>query len=183
MRGRKPDPAAARRGTSHHGAKTAALAPIQCSGAISAREALALQPPQVLPHTKAVRELWQQIIQEVARHELRCGDLLTAESLAIAKYRQLQAGLFVKKYGIMIRGPHGPLKNPMLKEERDQALVADRLLQRLGLSPEARLRRNLIQVAGLSMLGVLRSELEAAVEADMAAVGLVEGCVIVDGET
>jgi len=180
MKGRKPDPAAARRGTSHHGTKTAELAPIEYSGAISARQALALRLPQALPHTKAVRELWQQIVLEVARHELRAGDLLTAESLAIAKYRQLQAGLFVKKYGIMIRGPHGPMKNPMLKEERDQALVADRLLQRLGLSPEARLRMNLIQVAGLSMLGVLRKELDASVEADMAQEGFWDGYEIVD---
>lgn len=182
MRGRKPDPAAVRLGTSHHGAKTAELAPLEYSGAISTSQALALRPPQVLPHTKVVRELWQQIVQEVARHELRRGDLLTAESLAIAKYRQLQAGLFVKKYGVMIRGPHGPVKNPMLKEERDQALVADRLLQRLGLSPEARLRMNLIQVAGLSMLGVLRQELDASVERDMAEMGFVDGtCVVADG--
>ena len=171
MRGRKPDPAAARRGTSHHGAKTAELAPIEYSGAISAGQALALRPPKVLPNTKAARELWQQIVQEVARHELRSGDLLTAESLAIAKWRQLQAGLFVKKYGLMVRGPHGPAKNPMLKEERDWTLVADRLLQRLGLSPEARVRMNLIQVAGLSMLGALRKELDASVEADMAEEG------------
>lgn len=175
MRGRKPGLAAARRGTSHHGAKAAELAPPEYSGAISFRQALALRPPQALPHTKVVRELWQQIVGEVARHELCRGDLLTAESLAIAKYRQLQAGLFVKKYGIMIRGPHGPLKNPMLKEERDQALLADRLLQRLGLSPEARLRMNLIQVAGLSMLGVLREEVDAVVEKDMAETEFVSG--------
>lgn len=42
-------------------------------------------------------------------------------------------GQFVKRYGITISGPHGAMKNPMLKKERDWTLVADRLLQRLGL--------------------------------------------------
>lgn len=181
MKGRKPDPKAARRGTSHHGVvKRETPAPAPYSGAIVPQDALRIPPPRQLPRTKAVKELWAAILQEVARHELRVGDLPLIEALCVAKYRHAEAGAYIRKHGAVIfeevpakfdeygnlvtpATTIGPLKNPMLKEERDQAVLYDRLAQRLGLSPESRIRMDLMQVAGASLLVSLRKELDEVV--------------------
>jgi hypothetical protein len=73
MRGRKPDPAAAARGTAHHETKPARLAPLQYSGAIAPAQTSRIPLPKGLPRTKALRTLWQQLLQEIARTELRYG--------------------------------------------------------------------------------------------------------------
>jgi len=180
MRGPTPDPRSARRGTSHYRQPTD-IAPVEFSGAITPEQAAHVSLPAVLPKTKAVKALWRVILEEVARHELRAADLPAVEALVVAKVRHTEAGMYVKKHGLMIYEPPvfdedgnvvsegvGPTKNPMLKVEREQALVYDRLAQRLGLSPEARIRLDLLQVSGASLLRTLRKNLDeaAAAEAD-----------------
>ena len=176
MKGRKPDPKAARRGTARH-RKSTEIAPVEISGAIAADTVGAIRPPRSVPQTKVVKELWRVLLAEVARHELRAGDLPLLEAMFVAKVRHAQAGAYVRKHGpiIHIEEPPeydelgqlvrpavtiGPMRNPMLKEERDQAALYDRLAQRFGLSPEARIRLDLMQIAGASLLGSLRQSLD-----------------------
>ena len=179
MKGRKPSAAAARRGTANE-RKPTAIAPLEYSGAIAAPHAALVPLPRQLPRTKAVKALWCTILQEVARHELRDGDLPLIEALCVAKVRHAQAGAYVKKFGLIIERPAvfdedgnciqeavGPVKNPLLKEERDQAMLYDRLAQRLGLSPESRIRLNLMQIAGATLLGSLRRSMNEAVDAEL----------------
>lgn len=163
MRGRKPDPRAARRGTAHH-RKATDIVPAQLSGAIPPERISELPAPRQLPRTKAVRQMWQSILCEIARHELRSGDLPLIEMLCLARFRHLQAGELIKVYGPLVKGPYGPTTNPMIKVERDQAMLYDRLAQRLGLSPEARIRLDLMQVAGSSLAASLRRSLEEGLE-------------------
>ena len=167
MRGRKPDPAAVRRGTAHV-RKSTQLLPAGYGGALTVGGCAEISLPREMPHTKAARILWQTMLAAVARSELRPEDLPLVEACAIAKYRHAEAGAFIKKWGLMVKGgPDGIKRNPMLEEERQQALLYDRLAQRLGLSPEARIRMHLMQIAGTSLLGSLQSKIAAAVEAEL----------------
>jgi P27 family predicted phage terminase small subunit len=171
MRGRKREPGAAARGTQHHASKPVQIAPLAYSGAISPQRALTIPLPRALPRTKAARELWQVILQGLAGHDLRAEDMPLIEALVVAKWRHSEASAFVKKYGPMIKGPKGtPVRNPMLKEERDQAMLYDRLAQRFGLSLESRVRLELMRISGTSLLSCLRAELDAAVDEQLDAV-------------
>jgi P27 family predicted phage terminase small subunit len=187
VKGRKPDPGAARRGTARH-RKSTDIVPVELSGAIAGEQTALIRPPRTVPQTKAVKELWQVLLGEVARHELRAGDLPLLEAMFVAKVRHAQAGAYVRKHGpiIHIEEPPeydetgqlvrpavtiGPMKNPMLKEERDQAALYDRIAQRFGLSPEARIRLDLMQIAGASLLGSLRKSLDEVARTGTAAPG------------
>jgi hypothetical protein len=175
MRGRKPDPEAPRRGTAHHATKPAALAPLEYSGAIAPAQVGRIALPKGLPRTRALRSLWQEILTEVARSELRRADLPLLESLLIAAYRRTQATLLVAQLGVLVRGPGGPVLNPALKEERNQALLYDRLAQRVGLSLESRVRLRLMELAGSSLLSALAREAQEAA-------ATLEGVEVIDGE-
>ena len=180
MRGRKPDPDATRRGTAHHGAKPAELLPAEWSGALTSAQARLLPLPKGLPRTKALRSLWQTLLSEIARTELRAGDLPLVEDLMVAAYRRTQATLLVTKLGLLVKGPRGPVKNPMLKEERDWIATYDRLAQRLGLSVESRVRLRLMEITGSSMLATLAREAEQQASMTLAEVEVIDGQVTVE---
>lgn len=197
MKGRKPDPGAGRRGTARH-RKSTEIAPIGLSGAIGPKQALAVRPPTAVPQTKAVKHLWRLILAEVARHELRAADLPLIEAMFVAKVRHAQAGAYIKKHGVIIfevipaeldedgnvtktSVTIGPCRNPMLAEERQQAILYDRLAQRLGLSPEARIRLDLMQIAGATLLSSLKKGLDEVVDSELAAAeGEVEDAQLAD---
>ena len=180
MRGRKPDPDAARRGTAHHGAKPAEPLPAEWSGALTPAQAMSLPLPKGLPRTKALRSLWQTLLCEIARTELRAGDLPLVEDLMVAAYRRTQASLLVAKLGLLVKGPRGPVKNPMLKEERDWMMTYDRLAQRLGLSVESRVRLRLMEITGSSMLATLAREAEQQAAISLEDVEVIDGQVTVE---
>ena len=167
MKGRKPEAAAAKRGTARQ-RKPAELVPVEHPSVISADRTTGIPLPRQLPRTKAVRALWAMLLRECAVHELREGDVPLVEALCIAKFRHDQAGMEVRHEGLMVDTPFGRIRNPALKEERDQAVLYDRLAQRLGLSPESRVRLNLMAVAGATLLGSLRKTIDDAVDADLA---------------
>jgi len=152
MRGRKPDPKAAKRGTAHDRKKTD-IAPAEVSGAVLPESAASIPlPPQIPGNHKRMKALWRILIGEVSRHELRQGDLMTLEQCIVAKYRAVRAGEIIKRDGMMVKDRFGePKPHPMLAEERQQAILCDRLSQRLGLSPEARVRLDLMQIAGANL--------------------------------
>lgn len=167
MKGRKPDAAAAKRGTARQ-RKSVELAPPEHQSVVSAATSATLPPPRQIPRTKAVKALWTMLLREVAVHELREGDLPLLEALCVAKVRHSAAGMMIRRDGMMVDTPFGPVKHPMLKVEHDEAVLYDRLAQRLGLSPESRVRLNLMQVAGATLLGSLKKTIDDAVDADLA---------------
>ena len=120
------------------------------------------------------------MLGEIARTELRYADLPLIESLLIAAYRRTQATLLVGQLGMLVRGPNGPVLNPALKEERNQALLYDRLAQRVGLSLESRVRLRLMEIAGSSMLAALAREAEESTAAALEGVVVIDGRVVVE---
>lgn len=174
MKGRKPDPKAPKRGTAHKRTPTE-IVPIEYSGAIASQNTLEIPLPSSLRKTEANQRLWQTLLQEVARHELRSGDLPLIGVLCVAKVRHAQAGAYVRRHGMVIDTPFGPQKNPMLKEERDQGMLYDRLCQRLGLSPESRIRLDLMQIAGATLLGTLHKQIGEVVAGDMGPGEVIDG--------
>jgi phage terminase small subunit len=68
---------------------------------------------------------------------------------------------------MMVTTTQGKIRNPMLQEEREQAVLYDRLSQRMGLSPEARVRLNLMAVAGATLLGSLQKAQKEALDEEM----------------
>ena len=65
--------------------------------------------------------------------------------------------------GITVAGRWGPTANPSLKLQREAATTLLRVSAELGLSPAARTRLGLMQVAGASMVLGLRERLEAKI--------------------
>jgi len=158
----------ARLGTAHEAPKTQ-VAPAILTGALTIEQAAALPLPCSLPHTKAVKNLWRTITTDAAAHDLRPGDVPILEMLLVATFRHQQAGQIVQKVGAMVKSTYGPMPNPMLAEERHQAALADRLAQRFALSPEARVRLDLLNVSGQMMLQTLNARLDVNVPADLSA--------------
>ncbi len=161
MKGRT-DPAAHRRGTAGY-RKPTEIVPAEWSGAMTPTEALAVPVPRALPKTKAVKQLWHVLLQEAAyAGGLRQGDLPSLEALCAAVVRHREAGMMIKKYGMMIgrpavydgagnkiKGEMRPTVNPFLRQERDAAILIDRLAQRFGLSAESRIRLDLQKIVGM----------------------------------
>ena len=160
MKGPAPDPGAAARGTEHKH-RPNQVVPAGHDGVLTPAETMSVPMPRQLPRTKPARMLWHDLLAEVARVELRPGDLPLVEACCVAKWRSIEAGLFVKKWGMMVRGgPDGMKLNPALAEERAQAMLYDRLAQRLSLSPEARVRLNIMKLGGMVMLSSMKSALQ-----------------------
>ena len=166
VKGRKPSAAAKKRGTDRH-KQVAKVAPPEHPSLITAQQADQVPLPAQLPDTGPVRELWRLLLRGVAQTELRESDLPLLEAMCVAKFRHFKAGLYVKRRGMMVTTTQGKIRNPMLQEEREQAVLYDRLSQRMGLSPEARVRLNLMAVAGATLLGSLQKAQKEALDEEM----------------
>lgn len=159
MRGRKADPKAKRDGTARH-RKATDIAPPELSQAFTQQAAVNIPLPASLPDEAG--EVWQHFCAELARHELRPTDLPMLEMCVVAAVRHAQASAHIKEHGLFLDTPFGPMKNPHLTIEKDSAATYLKLSAALGLSPEARIRLDLMQVAGQSLLHTLAKELDDA---------------------
>lgn len=175
-RGRKATVSAARDGTARH-RKTTDLVPANHSGALPVEVAAEIPFPRSIRRTQANKAIWKTLLCEAARHELRLADIQTnLEPLFVAIVRRREASEYIRKQGLMIvtpaiKDPYSGdtlvaercTKNPMLKEERDQSVLIDRLAQRVGFSLESRIRLDLMKAATGSFVALLARELEKAV--------------------
>jgi P27 family predicted phage terminase small subunit len=159
-RGRKPSPKAQRQGTAKSRKKTE-IVPVEYSQAFPLKAAANIPAPSSLP--EEAHDLWRVICTEVARHELRQGDMPLVEQLCVAAYRHRQAALYINKHGLIVETEFGTARNPMLSVERESANLYLKLANALGLSPEARVRLDLMQIAGQSLLATLKAELDGVV--------------------
>jgi len=154
-KGRPKDPSAARRGTSHRPACVKSPTGLAIAGT---PEQFALAPPETLP--EGAHGMWRVAVEELCSlRTLHLSDLPLLEMLVIAVYRHRQAQAQIEQLGILVKGPRGPMVNPFIKVERDEAATCLRLAETLGLTPVARLRLGLISLAGQSILAGIDAEL------------------------
>jgi len=154
-KGRPVDPTAARRGTSH---RSEAVKPPEGLAVAVTPEQQALVAPEGLP--EAAHILWRIAVEELcALRTLHASDLPLLEMMVTAAYRHRQAAAQIDALGMLVKGQRGPMVNPLLKVERDEAASYLRLAETLGLTPVARLRLGLIKLAGASLLAGIDAEL------------------------
>ena len=117
-----------------------------------------LQPPEGLP--EAAHGLWRIAVDELCSlRTLHASDLPLLEMMVTSAYRHRQARAQIDALGMHVKGQRGPMVNPLLKVERDEAASYLRLAETLGLTPVARLRLGLIKLAGASLLASIDAEL------------------------
>jgi len=144
-KGRPPDPARAKRETGHRDL-VGQRKPVEVLPALP----LALDPPATIPDE--AHELWTRAVTELQPRGLNAGDLPLVEMLVMAAHRNRQARAVVDRLGVLYRGDKGAAVNPMLRIEKETAATYLRLAETLGLSPAARVRLGLMQIAGQSLL-------------------------------
>ena len=154
-KGRPPDPGRARRGTGHRPqagrGKVLDVLPAEVD----------LTPPAELPPGAA--ELWRRAAAELAPRGLNTGDLPLVEMLVVAAYRHRQARAFIDQIGLLVESKkRGPILNPLLKVEKETAATYLRLAETLGLSPAARVRLGLMEIAGQSILLTIAEQVRRA---------------------
>jgi P27 family predicted phage terminase small subunit len=105
--------------------------------------------------------MWRVAVDELcALRTLHESDLSLVEMMVMAAYRHRQAQAHIEQLGMLVKGSRGPMVNPLLKTERDEAATYLHLAETLGLTPVARLRLGLISLSGQSILAAIDAELE-----------------------
>ena len=157
-KGRPPDPKRARRGTGHR-PLAGQRPPVQ----VLAPRLELPEPPPSLP--VEAHEAWRAVCEELGPRGLMRGDLHLVEMLVMAVTRNRQAREEIAKTSVLVSYEGRALAHPMLKLEKDSAATYLRLAETLGLSPAARVRLGLMQVAGQSMLLTIAERVARAVAA------------------
>ncbi len=154
-RGRPKDPSVGRRDTSH---RPDVVRPPEGLAVSETPAQEALAAPESLP--AGAHAMWDAAIWELCSlRTLHASDLPLVEMMVTAAYRHAQARAQIDALGILVKGQRGPMLNPLLRVERDEAATYLRLAETLGLTPVARLRLGLITLAGASLLAGIDAEL------------------------
>lgn len=153
-KGRPADPTRAKRGTGNR----------PLVGQKAAKEVVVFDEPQ-LPEppsnlTETGKAMFRRVVDELAGRGYRDSDLAAVELLCVSYERFTQAREALDKYGLVLRGTRGIVMNPLIRVEKDSAATYLRFAEQLGLTPAARLRLGLMQIAGQSMLASLNSDLD-----------------------
>lgn len=154
-RGRKPDPTRARRKTGNRpqaGENKAVVVPVV--------ETLAIIPPDSLP--APAQKMWVTIVEELQSRGLKEVDLEAITMLCHSAWLHSEARKKIAETGVLVKGPNGPMVNPLIKVARDEASTYLRLSNEFGLTVASRLRLGLIQLAGESIIGSLNRDLDQA---------------------
>lgn len=103
------------------------------------RDALPICPPEVSPE---VREIWDYTVRELAAMKILAAadrDALLCYCHAVVNHRA--ASRLVAQTEVIIKGLHGgPVRNPALGVQRDNAELIRRFAQEFGLTPSGRAR-------------------------------------------
>lgn len=155
-KGRPADPTRARRGTGNRPkpgeqktTKELAVLP----------DAHLPQPPVGLP--APAQEMFRRIVAELHPRGLREADIDAIAMLAHSAWLHQEARAKIAESGLLVKGPRGPIVNPLIKVARDEAATYLRLSDSFGLTISSRLRLGLMQLAGESMLASLNKELDS----------------------
>jgi len=157
-KGRPPAPARSASHSSGHRAM-AGQGRSPSAVALPVQSALAtLPPPKGLP--AAAADTWRAILSDMAALRiLREVDMPLVLAYCEAVYVHSEACANIHTYGVLVKGPRGPIPNPMIRVQKDAATTIRQLSDVLGLNPLARIRGNLMEVAGQSVALGIRDRL------------------------
>lgn len=153
-RGRQADPTRARRGTGNRPkageAKGQEIVAVPVPGGI--------EPPDSLPDVAKV--MFRRAVGELANRGLRDADVEAITMMCWSAYVHAEAREQIARTGVLVKGPRGPMVNPMIKVARDEAATYIRIANEFGLTLAARLRLGLMQLAGESILSSMNRDLD-----------------------
>jgi len=162
-KGRPPDPSRARRGRGTRPkpgeAKPAkALVPLPVKP-VPLSPVDAYPPPDSLP--AAVHEVWRAAVADLggAGH-MRASFVPQLRAYCEAVFVHAEASANIAQFGVLVKGPSGPIANPLIKVQKDAAATVLRYADSLGLTPAARIRLALEEVTGMSILASLNQSLD-----------------------
>lgn len=166
-KGRKPDPNRAKRGTGNRPqageAKTIrqpkpkAIVPMEGSELVKSADPF--PPPATLPDE--VHGVWRAAVSDLGgANHMRESFIPALEAYCNAVYVHAQAIANIQQYGVLVKGPHGPVTNPLLKVQKDAAASMLRYAETLGLTPAARVRVGLMEVTGMSLLAGINATID-----------------------
>lgn len=160
-KGRPADPTRARRGTGHRpkpgeAKRTKAVVTLPDAQVAKVEH---YPPPADLP--EQVHDVWRAAVADLGgANHMRDSFLPALSAYCHAVYVHAQAVANVQQYGVLVKGPSGPIANPLLKVQKDSAATMLRLAETLGLTPAARIRLGLMEVTGMSLLAGLNAGLD-----------------------
>lgn len=160
-KGRPVDPSRARRGTGHRpkpGEAKRSKAVVAVPAALVDLPA-PFPPPADLP--EPVHEVWKAAVADLGgANHMRESFIPALQAYCNAVYVHTQAVANIQQYGVLVKGPNGPIANPLLRVQKDAAATMLRYAETLGLTPAARVRVGLMEVTGMSLLAGLNSTLD-----------------------
>ena len=157
-RGRPADPTRERRGT---GNRPKASAPKSAPVPVTLTEPALPAPPLDLP--EPARAMYTRIVSELTPRGLREADLEAVSMMCHSAWLHTEARKKLAETGVLVKGPRGPMVNPLVKVARDEAATYLRLADSFGLTLASRLRLGLMQLTGESILQSLNNDLDASV--------------------
>lgn len=162
-KGRPADPSRARRGTGNRpkpGEAKKVKQEIVVPGAKAIAPADEFPPPADLP--APVHEVWRGVVADLGgANHMRASYVPALTAYCTAVYIHAQAAANIEQYGVLVKGKHGPVPNPLLKVQKDAAATMLRFAETLGLTPSARVRVGLMEVTGMSLLAGIGQALES----------------------
>lgn len=153
-KGRPADPTRARRGTGHRQQRTSGTVDVVATPVGRALPA----PPDDLP--EPAKELFRRAVAELSTRGLREVDGEAIAMMCWSAYIHADARANIARTGTLVKGPRGPMVNPLIKIARDEAANYMRLADAFGLTLASRLRLGLMQLAGESLLAALNDDLD-----------------------
>jgi len=154
VKGRPNDPKRRRRGTGHRRQAGDAI-PVAL---VPQPESNVPEPPDDLPDEAKL--MWIAVVEELQPRGLRPGDLFGIEAMVVAAYRHRQARRKIDELGILVKGLTGPMVNPLIRMERDEAATFLRWAEQFGITLSSRIRMGLLQLAGETMAQSLERTLQ-----------------------
>lgn len=155
-KGRPADPTRAKRQTGHR-PKPGEAKPAAPSVPAIVQPALPAPPSDLTPEGQA---MFTRIIAELAPRGLRDADLEAVAMMCHSASIHYEARRKIAETGVLVKGPRGPMVNPLVKVARDEAATYLRLANEFGLTLAARLRLGLMQLAGESIVSAMNKDLD-----------------------
>jgi P27 family predicted phage terminase small subunit len=156
-KGRPADPTRANRGTGHRPKPGEAKPAVEIAPIASNKSSLIEPPADLAPEAQ---DMFRRVVAELGPRGLREADVEAVAMMCHSAYVHFEARRKITETGVLVKGPRGPMVNPMIKVARDEANIYLRLANEFGLTLAARLRLGLMQLAGESVLASLNKDLD-----------------------
>lgn len=159
-KGRPADPTRAKRQTGNR-PKPGEAKPAKAAAAVVV--APSGLPPEFEPPadlTTEAQAMYRRVVAELAPRGLREADLEALAMMCHSASIHYEARRQIAATGVLVKGPRGPMVNPLIRVARDEANTYLRLANEFGLTLAARLRLGLMQLAGESIVASLNRDLD-----------------------